>query len=157
MCTIDPPVASIGSSTITGQVLRSSGSDSRYGVGRAVSSSRATPTNPTLASGISCCALSTMPRPARSTGTSSGGEASRDPTVSASGVRMCTGVDAALAHGLVDEHQRKVAQSGAETGVVGALVAQRGQPGGGERVIDNADVHAATLEAMEPGALRRTS
>ena len=33
VCAIDPPVASIGSSTNTGWVLRSSGSDSRYGVG----------------------------------------------------------------------------------------------------------------------------
>ncbi|CNN21852.1 Uncharacterised protein [Mycobacterium tuberculosis] len=53
---IDPPVATIGSRTITGRSLRSSGSDSRYGTGRAVSSSRATPTNPTRDSGITACA-----------------------------------------------------------------------------------------------------
>ena len=95
VCAIEPPVASIGSSTITGCVLKSSGRDSRYGVGSWVSSLRATPTNPTFASGISMCALSTIPSPARSTGTSSGGAASRDPTMSAIGVRMGTGLGAA--------------------------------------------------------------
>ena len=54
--TIEPPVASIGSSTSTGWVLRSSGSDARYGVGRWVVSSRATPTKPTRASGMSAWA-----------------------------------------------------------------------------------------------------
>ena len=60
-----------------------------YGTGWWVSSSRATPTKPICASGISACAASTMPSPARSTGTSSGGLASRYPTVRATGV--CSG------------------------------------------------------------------
>jgi hypothetical protein len=47
-----------------------------------------------------------------------------------------------VAGGLVNEHQRQVAQSGAERRVVGALVAQGGQPCRGQRVIDNTNVHA---------------
>ena len=77
VCTIEPPVASIGSSTNTGRPARESGSDSMYGFGWWVSSSRATPTNPICDSGMNACAASTMPSPARSTGTSSGGLASR--------------------------------------------------------------------------------
>ena len=86
VCTIDPPVASIGSSTYTGRSASDSGSDSMYGVGCSVCSSRASPTNPICDSGISACAWSAMPRPARSTGTSSGGSDSRTARVGAIGV-----------------------------------------------------------------------
>ncbi|ODR07773.1 hypothetical protein AWC25_25085 [Mycobacterium sherrisii] len=95
MYRIDPPVASIGSSTITGRWSNLSGSDSMYGNGWWVSSSRATPTKPTCASGIAAWASSIMPSPARNTGTSSGGLTSRVPNVSASGVRIRTGAVAA--------------------------------------------------------------
>jgi hypothetical protein len=44
---------------------------------------------------MSACAWSTMPSPARSTGTSSGGLANRDPVVSDNGVR--TGTDSQAA------------------------------------------------------------
>ncbi|BBY22444.1 hypothetical protein MSTO_26490 [Mycobacterium stomatepiae] len=91
MYVIEPPVASIGSSTITGRCLSLGGSDSMYGKGRWVSSSRATPTKPTSASGIAACASSIIPSPARNTGTSSGGSTSRRPNVSARGVRILTG------------------------------------------------------------------
>ena len=74
---MDPPVASIGSSTSTGRPASDSGNDSMYGMGRNVRSSLASPTKPICASGISLCASSAMPSPARSTGTSSGGFASR--------------------------------------------------------------------------------
>ena len=47
-----------------------------------------------------------------------------------------------VAGGLVDQHQRQIAQRGPERRVVGALVAQRGEPCRGQRVIDNANVHA---------------
>ena len=77
VCCIEPPVASIGSSTKTGRPASESGSDSMYGIGWWVSSLRAMPTNPVCASGMSACAASTIPSPARSTGTSSGGLASR--------------------------------------------------------------------------------
>ena len=66
-------MASIGSSTNTGRPSSESGSDTMYGVGSWVSSSRATPTNPICDSGMNACAASTIPSPARSTGTSSGG------------------------------------------------------------------------------------
>ena len=66
-------MASIGSSTKTGRPAREPGSDTMYGVGWWVASSRATPTNPICDSGTNVCAASTMPSPARSTGTSSGG------------------------------------------------------------------------------------
>ncbi|OBI40760.1 hypothetical protein A5708_02295 [Mycobacterium colombiense] len=89
-CTIDPPVASMGSRTITGLFASLSGSASRYGTGRWLSSLRATPTKPTSASGIAACAASTMPSPARSTGTSSGGLTRRVPTAGATGVRIFT-------------------------------------------------------------------
>ena len=94
--------------------LRSSGSDARYGV--ADGSPRRGPPRRSrrCASGISACAWSTMPRPARSTGTSSGGLASRDPVVSASGVRTGTGLGRRVAGRLVDQHQRQVAQRGTE-------------------------------------------
>nr|CRL70211.1 hypothetical protein CPGR_00411 [Mycolicibacter nonchromogenicus] len=68
-------------------VLRSAGSEVRYGTGWWVASLRATPTKPTSASGIRAWAASTIPSPARSTGTGSGGRASRVPPVSASGLR----------------------------------------------------------------------
>lgn len=58
--------------------------------GRWVCSSRATPTKPTSASGSAACAGSTMPSPARSTGTSSGGLTSRVPAAAATGVRIRT-------------------------------------------------------------------
>ena len=81
-------MAIIGSSTNTGRSERSSGSDSMYGVGCRVSSLRASPTKPIWASGISLCAWSAMPSPARSTGTSSGGLASQCPSARATGVWM---------------------------------------------------------------------
>ncbi len=71
--TIEPPVASIGSSTNTGRPASDSGSDTMYVTAWWVSSSRAMPTNPTCDSGTNACAASTIPSPARSTGTSSGG------------------------------------------------------------------------------------
>ena len=77
VCAIEPPVASMGSSANTGRPARDSGSDSMYGIGWWVSSLRAMPTKPVWASGMSACAASTIPSPARSTGTSSGGFASR--------------------------------------------------------------------------------
>ncbi|GAB4983975.1 hypothetical protein MAHJHV58_11630 [Mycobacterium avium subsp. hominissuis] len=90
VCTIEPPVASIGSSTITDLPASLSGSAAKYGTGRWVCSSRATPTKPTSASGSAACAGSTMPSPARSTGTSSGGLTSRVPAAAATGVRIRT-------------------------------------------------------------------
>ncbi|GAB1816650.1 hypothetical protein MUNTM_56940 [Mycobacterium sp. MUNTM1] len=89
-CAIDPPVASMGSRTITGLPASLSGRASKYGTGRWVSSLRATPTKPTSASGMAACAASTMPNPARSTGTSSGGLAKRVPTAGATGVWIFT-------------------------------------------------------------------
>ena len=50
-----------------------------------------------------------------------------------------------VAGGLVDEHQRQVAQRLAESRIVRALVAQRGQPGCGQRMVDDAHVHGPTL------------
>ncbi|ORV56634.1 hypothetical protein AWC05_09810 [Mycobacterium florentinum] len=80
---------------MTGRCLSLAGSDSMYGNGRWVSSSRATPTKPTSASGIAACASLIIPSPARNTGTSSGGVVNRFPNVSASGVRILTGAVAA--------------------------------------------------------------
>ena len=57
-----------------------------YARGSKVSSSRARPTKPIDDSGSSASAESAMPRPARSTGTISGGLASRVPWVGATGV-----------------------------------------------------------------------
>ena len=87
-CSSEPPVASIGSSTSTGRPARSPGSDSMYARGSNVSSSRARPTNPIDDSGSSASAASAIPRPARSTGTISGGLASRVPWVGATGVSI---------------------------------------------------------------------
>ena len=47
-----------------------------------------------------------------------------------------------VAGGLVDEHQREIAQRRAEARVVGALVAQGGQPRGGQRVVDDTHIHS---------------
>ena len=52
------------------------------------------------------------------------------------------GFGGGVAGGLVDQHQRQVAQCRTERGVVGALVAQSGQPRGGQGVIDDAHIHA---------------
>ncbi len=87
-------MASIGSSTITGRPTSDSGSDAMYGVGSWVCSSRASPTKPICDSGSRLNAASAMPRPARSTGTSSGGLASAVPTVGATGVVIGTSVRA---------------------------------------------------------------
>ena len=75
---------------ITGLPASLRGNASRYGTGAWVSSSRATPTNPASASGIAACAASSMPSPARSTGTSSGGLTKRVPTAEDTGVRIFT-------------------------------------------------------------------
>ena len=72
----EPPVASIGSSTITCRPARLSGSLLTYGLGWWVSSSRATPMNPTSALGSRSWAACRKPSPARSTGTTTGCELS---------------------------------------------------------------------------------
>ncbi|GAB4594463.1 hypothetical protein MOKP4_07810 [Mycobacterium avium subsp. hominissuis] len=46
-----------------------------------------------------------------------------------------------VAAGLVDQHQRQIAQRGPKSGGVGAFVAQHRQPGRGQRVVDHAHVH----------------
>ena len=75
--TSDPPVASIGSITITGRPASDSGSLLTYGLGWNVSSSRLIPMNPTSASGSSSWAACTKPRPARRIGTTTGCTARR--------------------------------------------------------------------------------
>ena len=50
---------------------------------------------------------------------------------------------------LVHQHQGQVAQCRTERGVVGALVAQSGQPGGGQRVVDDAHIHAPNPSGTE--------
>jgi hypothetical protein len=59
-----------------------------YARGSYVCSSRASPTKPIDDSGSRASAESAMPRPARSTGTISGGLASRLPSVGATGVSI---------------------------------------------------------------------
>jgi len=82
-----PPVASMGSSTNASRPVRSSGSRAAYVEATSVSSSRASPTNPTSALGSSRVMPSSMPIPARSTGTTRGlGRASFTPVASATGV-----------------------------------------------------------------------
>ena len=70
-----------------------------------------------------------------------------------------------IAGGLVHQHQRQIAQGRTECRVVGALVAQCGQPRRGQWVVDDAHIHGPTLIrdnayqrqlTTEPlGALRR--
>ena len=84
--TSDPPVASIGSTTITGRPASDSGSLLTYGLGANVSSSRLIPTNPTSASGSNSWAAWTNPSPARRIGTTTGWTASRLADASVSGV-----------------------------------------------------------------------
>ncbi|OBF64405.1 hypothetical protein A5753_11075 [Mycobacterium sp. 852002-51971_SCH5477799-a] len=43
--------------------------------------------------------------------------------------------------GLVDQHQRQLTQRGAKAGVIGAFVTQYRQPGGGQRMVDDANFH----------------
>ena len=76
-CTSEPPVASIGSRTKTSRSTSDFGSEAMYASGWKVTSLRARPTKPICDSGSIPCAVSAMPRPARSTGTISGGAASR--------------------------------------------------------------------------------
>jgi len=47
--------------------------------------------------------------------------------------------------GLVDQHVGEVAQGGAELGVAGAFVTQCGQPGCGQRMVDDVHVHDRRL------------
>ena len=77
MWTSEPPVASIGSTTITGRPASDSGSLLTYGLGANVSSSRLIPTNPTSASGSNSWAAWTNPSPARRIGTTTGWTARR--------------------------------------------------------------------------------
>ena len=79
MCTSEPPVASIGSITITGRPASDSGSLLTYGLGWNVSSSREMPMKPTSAFGISSWAACTKPSPARRIGTTTGCTVSRRP------------------------------------------------------------------------------
>ncbi|OBJ04262.1 hypothetical protein A5625_20860 [Mycobacterium sp. 1465703.0] len=46
-----------------------------------------------------------------------------------------------LPAGFVDQHQREFAQRSAKSGRVGAFVTQHRQPGGGQRVVDDAHFH----------------
>ena len=86
-----PPVASIGSSTKTSRPVRSTGSRFAYVEATSDSSSRTMPTNPTLAIGSSRVMPSSMPMPARSTGTISGlGSASFAPVAMPTGVVTVT-------------------------------------------------------------------
>src|ERR1700722_6376831 len=66
----DPPVAIMGSHTATRLPVRSAGRASRYTVGSSDSSSRRIPTWATSVCATMACIPGTMPRPARSTGTS---------------------------------------------------------------------------------------
>ena len=86
VCTSDPPVASIGSTTITGRPASDSGSLLTYGFGANVSSSRLIPMNPTSAAGSSSWAACTNPSPARRIGTTTGCTASRRAGADVSGV-----------------------------------------------------------------------
>lgn len=87
-----------------------------------------------------------MPRPARSTGISSGGLLVRTPVVVAAGVRtVISPLPGRVPGRLVDEHCRQLAQGGPEGRVVGALVAHHGQPGCGKRMFDELDVHEGTV------------
>ncbi len=67
-----PPVASIGSSTYTWRPERSSGIRVAYVEASRVSSLRTMPRKPTSAVGSSRVIPSSMPRPARRIGTTSG-------------------------------------------------------------------------------------
>ena len=82
----EPPVASIGSITITGRPASDSGSLFTYGFGANVSSSRLMPMNPTSASGSSSWAACTNPSPARRIGTTTGCTARRRAGAVVSGV-----------------------------------------------------------------------
>ena len=89
VCAIDPPVASIGSSTITGLPRQVVGQRLQIRLGQVgfLVAGDADESHLRLRHAARCAA-STMPSPARNTGTSSGGLASRVPTVSATGVRI---------------------------------------------------------------------
>ena len=47
--------------------------------------------------------------------------------------------------GFVDQHVGQIAKRRPEPGVVGALVAQGGQPGSGQRVVDDTHIHGHKL------------
>ena len=47
--------------------------------------------------------------------------------------------------GLVDQHVGQVAQRSAEGRIVGAFVTQGGQPGSGQRVVDDTHIHGDKL------------
>ena len=52
---------------------------------------------------------------------------------------------AQVAGGLEHQHVGQVAQRSAERGIVGALIAQRGQPRCGQRMVDDTHVHGTEL------------
>ena len=82
----EPPVASIGSTTITGRPASDSGSLLTYGSGWWVSSLRAIPMKPMSAFGSSSWAAPTNPSPARRIGTTTGWLAMRRAGAVVSGV-----------------------------------------------------------------------
>ena len=85
-----------------------------------------------------------MPSPARSTGTSNGGMASRTPSVVRDRACRTSNVSiSGVAHGLVHEHVGQPSQADAECGIVAARIAHRGQEDRCERVVDDVRVHVS--------------
>ncbi len=85
-----------------------------------------------------------MPSPARRTGTSSGGLASRVPSVGATGVSIGVTLDREGAGRLVHQHGGEFVQRGPEAAGLGARFPHRGQAGLGERVVDHLYVHGSS-------------
>jgi hypothetical protein len=84
-----------------------------------------------------------MPSPARSTGTSSGGLLGPGAHRRRDRRRHRHRLDRQVAGRLVHQHRRQLLERDPEAGVVGALVPQRGEPGGGERVVHDEGLHRA--------------
>ena len=83
--------------------------------------------------------------------------ANRHPVVSRHRGLNLDWLDGGVAGGLVHQHQGQVPQRRPKRGVVGGLVAQGGQPRGGQWVVDDAHIHPQTLCRREPkcGRVRR--
>ena len=94
---------------------------------------------------------SSMPRPARRIGTTSGlGLASLTPVVGATGVCDVERLDPDVAGRLVGQQRHQLVGQPAEGRGVGVLVAQGGELVGDERVVGDVDAHTRNL-ACDPG------
>ena len=155
VCNSEPPVASIGSITITGRPASDSGSLFTYGFGANVSSSRLMPMKPTSASGSSSWAACTNPSPARRIGTTTGCTARRRAGAVVSGVSTVVSTVGRIRGGGDEQQAADALEVLAEQCVRGRGVTDARQRIGDDGVLDECDGDCHGCEAYQMPASER--